>query len=235
MTTSLKQSLLVATILSSAVATPALAQQAAADDGAIIVTAQRIEQDIQDVPISITVFDQEKLDNNNILNAKDLATFTPGVYAQTRFGNDVTTYTIRGFAQEQRTTATVGTYFAEVVAPRGNGVSQGGDGASPGALFDLQNVQVLKGPQGTLFGRNTTGGAVLLVPVKPKDEFEGYVEGTVGKAYGARAPRSDCAPGGAPRRRKRLRPAATTRDDARFGPRALRCYDPATGQCRQGA
>ncbi|MCB2072675.1 MAG: TonB-dependent receptor [Novosphingobium sp.] len=180
MTTSLKQSLLVATILSSAVATPALAQQAAADDGAIIVTAQRIEQDIQDVPISITVFDQEKLDNNNILNAKDLATFTPGVYAQTRFGNDVTTYTIRGFAQEQRTTATVGTYFAEVVAPRGNGVSQGGDGASPGALFDLQNVQVLKGPQGTLFGRNTTGGAVLLVPVKPKDDFEGYVEATAG-------------------------------------------------------
>ncbi|MCB2078482.1 MAG: TonB-dependent receptor, partial [Novosphingobium sp.] len=135
---------------------------------------------LQDVPISITVFDQEKLDNNQILNAKDLANYTPGVYAQTRFGNDVTTYTIRGFAQEQRTTATVGTYFAEVVAPRGNGVSQGGDGASPGALFDLQNVQVLKGPQGTLFGRNTTGGAVLLVPVKPKDILEGYVEGTVG-------------------------------------------------------
>jgi len=152
----------------------------AADDDIIIVTAQRAEQDIQDVPISITVFSQEKIANNNILNAKDIANFTPGVYAQTRFGNDTTTYTIRGFAQEQRTTATVGTYFAEVVAPRGNGVSQGGDGASPGSLFDLENLQVLKGPQGTLFGRNTTGGAVLLVPVKPKDELEGYVEGTVG-------------------------------------------------------
>lgn len=174
-----KSILLAATAMTAAAtATPALA---ADDDGnIIIVTAQRSEENIQDVPISITVFNQEQLSNNNIMTAKDIATYTPGVYAQTRFGNDTTTYTIRGFAQEQRTTATVGTYFAEVVAPRGNGVSQGGDGASPGALFDLENVQVLKGPQGTLFGRNTTGGAVLLVPVKPKDELEGYIEGTVG-------------------------------------------------------
>jgi len=172
-----KSILLAATALTAGTAA---APAFAADDDVIIVTAQRTEENIQDVPISITYFSQEKLDDNNILNAKDIATYTPGVYAQTRFGNDTTTYTIRGFAQEQRTTATVGTYFAEVVAPRGNGVSQGGDGASPGALFDLQNVQVLKGPQGTLFGRNTTGGAVLLVPVKPKDEFEGYLEGTVG-------------------------------------------------------
>src|SRR5262249_33091653 len=46
--------------------------------------------------------------------------------------------------------------------------------------FDLQNVQVLKGPQGTLFGRNTTGGAVLLVPQKPTSEFGGYAEGSFG-------------------------------------------------------
>ena len=175
----IKSGLLAATAMAvTATSAPVLA---ADEEGTIIiVTAQRAEEDLQDVPISITVFNQEKLSNNNILTAKDIATYTPGVYAQTRFGNDVTTYTVRGFAQEQRTTATVGTYFAEVVAPRGNGVSQGGDGASPGALFDLENVQVLKGPQGTLFGRNTTGGAVLLVPVKPKDEFEAYVEGTVG-------------------------------------------------------
>ena len=47
-------------------------------------------------------------------------------------------------------------------------------------MFDLENIQVLKGPQGTLFGRNTTGGAILLVPAKPKDRLEGYVEGTYG-------------------------------------------------------
>ena len=50
----------------------------------------------------------------------------------------------------------------------------------PGSFFDLQNVQVLKGPQGTLFGRNTTGGAVLLVPQKPTSDFGGYVEGSYG-------------------------------------------------------
>src|SRR5262249_11362134 len=55
-----------------------------------------------------------------------------------------------------------------------------GDSPAPGSFFDLQNVQVLKGPQGTLFGRNTTGGAVLLVPQKPTSNLEGYVEGSYG-------------------------------------------------------
>ncbi len=151
---SARTALLAATALAVNFAAPAFAQDAQeeADEAGrgndIIVTAQRVEQRLQDVPISITVFSQEKLADNNILSAKDIATFTPGVYAQTRFGNDTTTYTIRGFAQEQRTTATVGTYFAEVVAPRGNGNSQGGDGASPGALFDLQQCAGAERPAG---------------------------------------------------------------------------------------
>jgi len=142
----------------------------------IIVTAQRREESVQDVPISITVFSQEQLSNANITNAADIATYTPSLSANTRFGTETATFAIRGFTQDLRTTASVATYFAEVVAPRGQTVQTSGDGAGPGAFFDLQNVQVLKGPQGTLFGRNTTGGAVLLVPQKPKDEFEGYVE-----------------------------------------------------------
>jgi iron complex outermembrane recepter protein len=154
--------------------------QPEASSGAIIVTARRVEERLQDVPISLTVLTQEDLTNNNISNASDLATYTPSMVASTRFGSDQTTYTIRGFTQEQRTSPTVGVYFADVVAPRGTGVLTGGDGAGPGMLFDLENVQVLKGPQGTLFGRNTSGGAVLLVPVKPRRTFEGYIEGTVG-------------------------------------------------------
>ena len=67
-----------------------------------------------------------------------------------------------------------------MVALRANAGTTSGNGAGPGQFFDLQNVQVLKGPQGTLFGRNTTGGAILLVPQRPKDKFEGYVEGSVG-------------------------------------------------------
>ena len=179
--------LLAATALSMAHAIPAFAQDAGSTDseplGAndIIVTAQRVQERLQDVPISITVFNQEQLANNNIVAAKDLAAITPGLTVSTRYGNDATTFTIRGFSQELRTTPTVATYFADIVAPRGSGVNTGGDGAGPGQLFDLQNVQVLKGPQGTLFGRNTTGGAVLLVPKKPTRSFEGYVEGSIGE------------------------------------------------------
>jgi iron complex outermembrane recepter protein len=146
----------------------------------IIVTAQRREESAQDVPISITVLKPEQIADANITNSADIATYTPSLSTNTRFGTENASFSIRGFTQELRTTASVGTYFAEVVAPRGQTVQTSGDGAGPGALFDLQNIQVLKGPQGTLFGRNTTGGAVLLVPVKPTDVYEGYAELTKG-------------------------------------------------------
>ena len=183
MTSVQRRILLIASALGSGVAAPAYAQSedsAAPSGNDIIVTAQRVEQRLQDVPISITVLDQSKLTNNNISSLKDVASLTPGFAVNSRYGADNTTFTIRGFYQEQRSFATVGVFFADVVAPRGSGATFGGDGAGPGALFDLQNVQVLKGPQGTLFGRNVTGGAVLLVPQKPTDKIEGYVEGTAG-------------------------------------------------------
>ena len=181
-----KTALLAASALSMNYAMPALAQDAQeeADDAGsgndIIVTAQRVEQRLQDVPISITVLNQSTLTNNNVANVKDLVSYTPGLTVNNRYGADNTVFSIRGFTQDQRTFATVGTYFADVVMPRGGGATFGGDGAGPGSLFDLQNVQVLKGPQGTLFGRNSTGGAVLLVPNKPKDKTEGYIEGSAG-------------------------------------------------------
>ncbi|HEX7858051.1 MAG TPA: TonB-dependent receptor [Sphingobium sp.] len=147
----------------------------------IIVTARRVEERLQDVPISITVFNQQQLAERNIVNAQDLAAFTPSLSANSNFGPDNTSFSIRGFVQEGGTAPSVGVYFADVVSPRAgiSGYVQG-DGAGPGSFFDLQNVQVLKGPQGTLQGRNTTGGSVLLVPTKPTGRFEGYVEGTLG-------------------------------------------------------
>ncbi len=146
----------------------------------VVVTARRREERLQDVPISITVFNQRQLNNDNVVNAGDLATYTPSLSVNQRFGSENTSFAIRGFTQELRTTASVGTYFAEAVAPRGANAQTSGDGAGPGAFFDLENVQVLKGPQGTLFGRNTTGGAVLLTPQRPTDQLEGYFEGSVG-------------------------------------------------------
>lgn len=155
--------------LGVSLAVPVQAEEASPRSGVeeiseITVTARRIEERLQDVPVSITVYKQDQLDDANITNITDLTRFTPSLGANTRWGTDSASFTIRGFAQEQRTTASVATYFGEVVAPRGGATLNGGDGAGPGAFFDLQNVQVLNGPQGTLFGRNTTGGAVILVP-----------------------------------------------------------------------
>ena len=183
-----KTALAVSTALTAnfGIGTPAMAQTSESTRNTsvvdeIIVTARRVEERVQDVPISITVFNQEQLTSRNIISSSDLAQFTPSLSANTNFGSANTAFAIRGFVQDIGTQPSVGIYFADVVAPRGaaNNVPIG-DGAGPGDFFDLQNVQVLKGPQGTLFGRNTTGGAVLLVPQKPTGEFEGYAEGSAG-------------------------------------------------------
>jgi iron complex outermembrane receptor protein len=151
------------------------------DAGDIIVTARRVEERLQDVPISITVFNQQQLTNRNLVNAGDLASYTPSLATNPNFGTENTSFAIRGFTQDAGTPPSVGVYFADVVAPRGpTQGTQAGDGAGPGSFFDLQNVQVLKGPQGTLQGRNTTGGAILFVPQKPTSKFEGFVEGSYG-------------------------------------------------------
>ena len=161
---------------------PAFAQESKEDTGAtdIIVTAQRVEQRLQDVPISITVFNEQQLQNRNVAVATDLAAYTPSLSVNQRYGPEKASFSIRGFNQDQATAPTVGVYFADVVGVRSQGGTTSGNTVGAGSFTDLQNVQVLKGPQGTLFGRNTTGGAVLLVPQKPTDKLEGYVQGTYG-------------------------------------------------------
>ncbi|GGB90672.1 hypothetical protein GCM10011494_06290 [Novosphingobium endophyticum] len=159
---------------------PALAQETAFNADEIIVTARRTEERLQDVPISITVYNQEQLQKRNVAVASDLATYTPSLSVNTRFGPEKATFAIRGFNQDAAAAPTVGVYFADVVGVRSQGGTAGGNTVGAGSFTDLQSVQVLKGPQGTLFGRNTTGGAVLLVPQKPTDLLEGYIEGTYG-------------------------------------------------------
>ena len=198
-----KGSLAVSTALTAtlALAEPALAQEPGSSPlEEVIVTARRTEERLQDVPISITVFNQEQLSRNNVTNAVDLANITPSLSVNNNFGNENASFAIRGFVQDAGTAPSVGTYFADVVVPRGpTQGTQAGDSAGPGSFFDLQNVQVLKGPQGTLFGRNTTGGAILLVPQKPTSKAEGYAEVSKGnydmlRFQGAvNAPLSDAA------------------------------------------
>jgi iron complex outermembrane receptor protein len=156
-------------------------QQAQAGTEEVTVTARRIQERLQDVPISVTVYTQKQLSDQNVVNASDLAKQTTSLSTDTRFGPDNSSFSIRGFTQEIRTTSSVGVFFDDVVEPRGGGAgTTAGDGAGPGDYFDLQNVQVLKGPQGTLFGRNTTGGDVILTPTRPTDEFGGYIEQSAG-------------------------------------------------------
>ncbi|HEX7852683.1 MAG TPA: TonB-dependent receptor [Sphingobium sp.] len=157
---------------------PAFAQSV--DAGEIIVTARRTEERLQDVPISMTVVTPQQIIERNIVVAADLATYTPSLSVNQRYGPEKSSFAIRGFNQDQSTAPTVGVYFADVVGVRAQGGTTSGNTVGAGAFMDLQNVQVLKGPQGTLFGRNTTGGAILLVPQKPTARFEGYVEGQVG-------------------------------------------------------
>lgn len=176
---------LAATAMGVVLSAPAMAQDQSAEERAssssdIIVTARRVEERLQDVPISITVFNEAQISQKNIVVASDLATYTPSLSVNTRFGPEKAAFSIRGFNQDASTAPTVGVYFADVVGPRAQGGTTSGNTAAAGSFVDLQNVQVLKGPQGTLFGRNTTGGAILLVPTKPSGNLEGYVEGSLG-------------------------------------------------------
>ena len=177
-----RYALLAATVLATSPFSQAFAQDSEgfSDAGTIIVTARRVEERLQDVPISITVFSQQQINERNITTATELAAYTPSLASNNRFGPDKASFSIRGFGQLETTSPTVGVYFADVVAPRAAAGTASGNGAGPGDFFDLQNVQVLKGPQGTLFGRNTTGGAILLVPQRPTDSLEGYIEGSIG-------------------------------------------------------
>src|SRR5262245_16918342 len=117
----LKAAFYVSTVLGAGVAAPALAQEKAGPTEQrggeeIIVTARRVAERLQDVPISMTVFNQQQLTDRNVGNAADLATYTPGLTAN---GNGSTTrLSIRSFTQDIRTAPSVGVYFAEVVAPR---------------------------------------------------------------------------------------------------------------------
>src|SRR5579859_5419493 len=87
--------------------TPAEAPAAAPDLTEIIVTARRVEERLQDVPISITVFNQEQLTNRNVVNAEDLALYTPSLSANNNFGTENSSFAIRGFVQDAGTPPSV--------------------------------------------------------------------------------------------------------------------------------
>jgi iron complex outermembrane receptor protein len=140
----------------------------------VVVTARRREENSQSVPISVTAFSQKDLDEKNIHTMNDLQYSVPsltvgGVGAGFRDNPQVN---LRGQGVSAAGQNGVVQYFDEVPVPVDR-FGQTGLIGGPGMYFDMDNVQVLKGPQGTLFGRNATGGALLLQTKKPTDAFGG--------------------------------------------------------------
>ena len=132
----------------------------------VIVTAQKHEQSANDIGMSITSFSGKVLREQGVSETADFAIITPGLtYSDSGGGTPV--YTMRGVGFNEssiQATSTVGIYNDEVVAPF--------PVMTAGPLMDLARVEILKGPQGTLYGRNSTGGAVNYIANKPTDTFE---------------------------------------------------------------
>ena len=156
----------------------ALAQDVPADsdDGdQIIVTAQKRKQTLLEVPSAVLTLSGEQLRKDGVKDFLDLAQHTPGVIVSNTLvgGRTVQNFTIRGIGYDD-------------FRPNGNpsaavhfdGIYQGSSALIGGQMFDVQRVEILKGPQGTLYGRNTTAGAVNVISTKPSDQFEGRAETT---------------------------------------------------------
>ncbi len=171
--------------LATAMASPARAEDTAAPPassgndvaseniGDIIVTARRREEKLADVPVSITALDEDQLKSAQVITPKELSNFIPSLNVNTGNSREGNRFTLRGQGATLAAGESVVTYLAEAPVP------YLGAGAA-GMYFDLASVQVLNGPQGTLFGRNTTGGAVLFTPRKPTNEIGGYIEAGYG-------------------------------------------------------
>ncbi len=158
----------------------AMAQEAGQEEfriEEITVTARRREERLQEVPLSITAFSALDIESKSLFNLKDLAQFTPNLTFSNmgQAGNSGAIIFMRGVGQVSSDTfwdPGVGIYVDGVYMGRMHGVDL--------TLMDLERVEILRGPQGTLFGKNTIGGAINVVTAKPVDEFSAYAELTIG-------------------------------------------------------
>ncbi len=142
----------------------------------IVVTAQKREQNIQDVGIAITAFTGDQMKALGVEQSFDIAAFSPGVHISGNIAGQNTQFTIRGVTQND---------FNDIVeAPNAVYLDDGYLAiaqAQTFAVFDIDRVEILKGPQGTLFGRNATGGLIHYLSRKPDfDEVDGFADLTFG-------------------------------------------------------
>jgi iron complex outermembrane receptor protein len=168
---------LIAALPASAQTAPPSSEEAMSVDE-VIVTARRRNERLQDVPIAVTAVSGVTLARENIVDTVDLIRKSPSLTMSPGLGSSRATpnFAIRGQSQQEQTPlvdGSVAVYTGDIVAARAQGLNQ--------TLMDIGSVEVLKGPQGTLFGRNSTGGAILIKPNKPTRDFEGYIQGGLGE------------------------------------------------------
>ncbi|MEM9403843.1 MAG: TonB-dependent receptor [Pseudomonadota bacterium] len=159
------------------VALPAAAQDSESSGRAlseIVVTAQKREESLQDVPISITAVTGETLENNGIISFQGLGERTPNLRVQVAEGGPANLIGIRGVTSgfNRGFEQSVGIVVDDVYSARGEFFRTG--------LFDVERVEVLRGPQGTLFGKNATAGLINIVTAAPTEEFEAEAQARIG-------------------------------------------------------
>lgn len=128
----------------------------------IVVTANRREESLQDVAMSVSAFDEQFFDDSGIKGLTDLQQFTPSLSVTTASESRTTAIRIRGIGSQGSNSGidpSVGVFI--------DGVYQGRAGMSLGDLIDIDHVEVLRGPQGALYGKNTAAGAISVLTKKP--------------------------------------------------------------------
>ena len=163
----------------TAAALPAVAQQPRATLEEIVVTAEHREASLQDTQISLSAFSADNIAEMGISNGLDLGQYVPNLNAQAFVGGRTgVSYNIRGIGNAETLIT-----FDPAVSVYIDGVLIAKNTGSLLDVLELERVEVLRGPQGTLYGRNTMGGAVNYITKKPHDTFEGSVKATLGR-YG---------------------------------------------------
>jgi iron complex outermembrane receptor protein len=166
-------SVLGATISSIVIAIAAAPAQAQTVLEEVIVTAQKRSESVQEIPLAVTALSSDMLDERGIVDIASMVSSVPGMHFG-QSGNN-TRITIRGIGTEQTTvTGDPGVAFHI------DGVYQARSSAGNALFYDLARIEVLRGPQGTLYGRNATGGSINLISNPPDEEFGGQIEAQIG-------------------------------------------------------
>jgi iron complex outermembrane receptor protein len=153
---------------------PAAAQEALEE---IVVTSGRIESTLQDTPVAVSAFDSAEIDRRQTFNVVDVVNSVPNLVGNNNIGQSTaTTVFLRGVGTTESIVTVdtaMGFYLDDIYIAR--------QGVNNFSLYDVERVEVLRGPQGTLYGRNTSAGAIKVITAKPDNDFEAGGEVSAGE------------------------------------------------------